>query len=67
MLGLLFFTVWELLREDPIVDLRLFGNRSFAVANVLMLMLGFVLFGTTVLLPEMVQQLYGYTATPRSE
>ena len=62
-LGLLLFTVWELLREDPIVDLRLFGNRSFAVANVLMLMLGFVLFGTTVLLPEMVQQLYGYTAT----
>ena len=61
--GLLLFVVWELLREDPIVDLRLLTNRTFAVANVLMLMLGFVLLGTTVLLPELVQQFYGYTAT----
>ena len=57
------FLVWELLREDPIVDLRLLTNRTFAVANVLMLMLGFVLLGTTVLLPELVQEFYGYTAT----
>lgn len=61
--GLVLFVVWELLREDPIVDLRLLTNRTFAVANVLMLMLGFVLLGTTVLLPELVQQFYGYTAT----
>ncbi len=61
--GLLLFLVWELLREDPIVDLRLLTNRTFAVANVLMLMLGFVLLGTTVLLPELVQEFYGYTAT----
>jgi len=46
--GLMLFVVWELLREDPIVDLRLLTNRTFAVANVLMLMLGFVLLGTTV-------------------
>ena len=35
--GLVLFLVWELLREDPIVDLRLLTNRTFAVANVLML------------------------------
>jgi DHA2 family multidrug resistance protein len=54
---------WELSRNHPIVDLRLFGIPSFATANVLMFALGFVLFGTTQLLPQMVQDLFGYTAT----
>jgi MFS transporter, DHA2 family, multidrug resistance protein len=57
------FVIWELRRADPIVDLRLFANRSFAVGNLLMFMLGFVLLGTTVLLPLFVQLLLGYTAT----
>jgi DHA2 family multidrug resistance protein len=62
-LGLLAFVVWELYQEDPIVDLRLLGQRNFAIANLLMLMLGFVLFGSTVLIPQLVQDLFGYTAT----
>jgi DHA2 family multidrug resistance protein len=62
-LGLLFFVVWELHQPDPIVDLRLLGQRNFAIANLLMLMLGFVLFGSTVLIPQLVQGLFGYTAT----
>jgi MFS transporter, DHA2 family, multidrug resistance protein len=49
------FVIWELRRADPIVDLRLFANRSFAVGNLLMFMLGFVLLGSTVLLPLFVQ------------
>ena len=57
------FVIWELRRADPIVDLRLFVNRSFAVGNLLMFMLGFVLLGSTVLLPLFVQLLLGYTAT----
>jgi len=57
------FVFWELRRADPIVDLRLFANRSFAVGNLLMFMLGFVLLGSTVLLPLFVQLLLGYTAT----
>jgi DHA2 family multidrug resistance protein len=62
-LGLLFFVVWELYQPDPIVDLRLLGQRNFAIANLLMLMLGFILFGSTVLIPRLVQELFGYTAT----
>jgi DHA2 family multidrug resistance protein len=62
-LGLVFFVVWELYRPDPIVDLRLLGQRNFAIANLLMLMLGFTLFGSTVLIPQLVQALFGYTAT----
>jgi DHA2 family multidrug resistance protein len=54
---------WELNHDHPIVNLRLFKIRSFASANVLMFALGFILFGTTQLLPQMVQTLFGYTAT----
>jgi len=60
--GLTAFVIWELRRPDPIVDLHLFRDRSFAAGNVLMFMLGFALLGTTVLLPLFVQTLLGYTA-----
>jgi DHA2 family multidrug resistance protein len=56
------FTVWELKHDHPIVDLRMFQRRSFAVANALMLMLGLALYGSTVLLPQYLQVLMGYTA-----
>ena len=55
--------IWELRHPRPIVELRLLGERNFATANVLMLMLGFVLLGSTVLIPQLTQQLLGYTAT----
>jgi DHA2 family multidrug resistance protein len=61
-LTLLGFVAWEWVRNDPIVDLQLFKNPAFAAANVLMFMLGFILLGTTVLLPLYVQSLMGYTA-----
>jgi DHA2 family multidrug resistance protein len=60
--GLLGALVWELTREDPIVDLRMLKERNFAVATFTMFMLGFVLYGSTVLLPIMLQTLMGYTA-----
>ncbi len=56
------FVLWELHHDTPIVDIRMFKRRSFAVANVLMLMLGVALFGSTVLLPQYLQVLMGYTA-----
>ncbi len=62
-LGLVAFVVWELRRADPIVDLRLLADRNFAVANLLMFVLGFVLLATTTLLPLFAQTLLGYTAT----
>ena len=60
--GLVAFVVWELRRDDPIVDLHLFRDRAFASGNLLMFMLGFALMGTTVVLPLFVQTLLGYTA-----
>ena len=53
---------WEFRVKNPVIDLRLFRNRNFSVSCVLMFMLGAALFGSTVLLPQMVQTLMGYTA-----
>ncbi|MCL2451054.1 MAG: DHA2 family efflux MFS transporter permease subunit, partial [Polyangiaceae bacterium] len=56
------FVVWEWRHPSPVVDVRMFERRSFAVANGLMLILGMSLFGSTVLLPQYLQVLMGYTA-----
>ncbi len=57
---------WELkqLREGnrPLLNLTLFTRRSFAISFVLMFVLGFSLYGTTILIPQFVQTLLGYTA-----
>jgi MFS transporter, DHA2 family, multidrug resistance protein len=50
----------ELTTDNPIVDLRVFKARSYAVGVFLMTVLGFVLFGSMVLLPIMLQTLLGY-------
>jgi DHA2 family multidrug resistance protein len=57
------FVIWELRTPHPIVDLRLLANRNFAFGNILMFMLGFILLGSTVLLPLYAQSVLGYTAT----
>jgi DHA2 family multidrug resistance protein len=50
----------ELTADDPVVDLRVFKERSYAVGVFLMTVLGFVLYGSLVLLPIMLQTLLGY-------
>jgi len=59
--------LWEILRQiraghKPILDLTLFRNRNFAISFTLMFVLGFCLFGSTVLIPQFVQSMLGYTA-----
>jgi DHA2 family multidrug resistance protein len=60
--ALLLAVFWEWRHKDPIVDLHLFRNRTFATANFLMFMLGFALLGSTLLIPLFAQTLLGYTA-----
>jgi len=60
--SLLFVIWWEWRHKDPIIDLHLFRERTFAVSNLLMFMLGFALLGSTLLLPLFLQTLLGYTA-----
>jgi len=60
--SLLFVIFWEWRHKDPVIDLHLFKDRTFATANLLMFMLGFALLGSTLLLPLFMQTLLGYTA-----
>jgi len=57
---------WELKQlrtgHRPIINLTLFKRRNFAISFCLMFVLGFSLYGTTVLIPQFVQTLLGYTA-----
>ncbi len=53
---------WELTVKDPVVDLTLLRERNFALANFFYFMFGFVLIGSTVLIPQLLQGLFGYTA-----
>ena len=61
--ALLALVVRELTYEDPVVDLPLLKDKNFLAANVVMFAVGFILYGTTQLLPQLVQSLLGYTAT----
>jgi DHA2 family multidrug resistance protein len=55
-------TFQELRHPNPVADVKLLGNRNFGIACMLMFMVGFALFGTTVLVPQLLQTLLGYSA-----
>ena len=54
--------VWELRAKEPVIDFRLLANRNFAIASTLFFVFGFGLFGSTTLIPQILQTLYGYRA-----
>jgi len=62
VVALVAVVVWELRQTDPVVDFRILKNRSFAVAAVTMYAVGFILYGSTALLPIFLQTMLGYTA-----
>jgi DHA2 family multidrug resistance protein len=61
--GLILAIYWELTRENPVVDLSLLKNRNFGISAFLMFMVGVVLLGSTVLIPQYLQLVMGYSAT----
>jgi DHA2 family multidrug resistance protein len=62
VLGLIGVVMWELRQPEPLVDLRLFTQRNYSMATFMMFAMGVVLYGTTVLLPILLQTQMGYTA-----
>ena len=54
--------VHQLRSKNPIIDLRVFKHRSYAVGVFLMTVVGFILYGSLVLLPVMLQSLFGYSS-----
>ena len=60
--SLVSFVLWEWRQEHPVVEVRLFRDRNFAVSNLMMMVLGMALYGSTVLLPLYLQVWMGYSA-----
>jgi DHA2 family multidrug resistance protein len=61
--GLIAFIPWELSRKDPIVKIQLYGQRNFLIANIFMMIMGVIVFGSTQFIPQLLQEVLGYTAT----
>jgi DHA2 family multidrug resistance protein len=53
---------WELRQKEPIIDFHVLKDRNYALATTAMLVLGFVLYASTALMPMFLQTLVGYTA-----
>ncbi len=62
LIGIIAGIFWELRQEHPVIDLRMLKNRNFAIATTAMFFLGFVMYASTVLIPQFLQQMMGYTA-----
>jgi DHA2 family multidrug resistance protein len=62
IVALVALVIRELKHENPIMDLRLLGKRNFATAVTFSFILGMVLNGSTILLPQFLQSDLGYTA-----
>ena len=61
------WVVWEWNHPNPIVEVKLFRNRNFATGMFFTFILGIVLFGTTVVIPQFLQLLLGYPAQKAGE
>lgn len=59
---LISLVIWEWFRRDPVVEVRLFKDFNFLSSNLMMFVLGILLFSSLVLMPQFLQTLLGYTA-----
>ena len=61
--GMIALVWWEWRQKDPLINLRVFRFKNFAICCFLMALVGGVLNANTVLQPQFMQQLLGWTAT----
>ena len=62
VIGLISFVIWELRHPNPIVNLRLLGDRNFLASGLIIYVAFAVLYGSNVDTPQMLQELFGYDA-----
>ncbi len=62
LVGLTAFVIREFMTDEPIVDFRLLGYRTFSAGVFVGGVLGFVLYGSLILLPLFMQELLGFPA-----
>ncbi len=55
------FVAWELHAEHPMLPMRFFRNRTFALANIGSLLMSFGMFGSIFLLAQFFQTVQGYS------
>jgi EmrB/QacA subfamily drug resistance transporter len=55
------FVLWELRAKEPMLPMRFFRNRTFALANVSSLLMFFGMFGSIFLLSQFFQTVQGYS------
>ncbi len=61
-ISLVTLAIWEWRNKNPLIDVHLFKNFNFLSANLMMFVLGVLLFSSLVMLPLFLQTLMGYTA-----
>ena len=54
---------WLLIAKKPIVNLLVFKDRNFSAGCVLIAAMGGILYASAVIIPQLAQQVLGYTAT----
>lgn len=60
--GFVAFLIWEITAENPIVNLKVFRHRGFAIASIIMPLVFGAFFSSVVLTPLWLQTNMGYTA-----
>jgi DHA2 family multidrug resistance protein len=53
----------EATAQHPVIDLSLYRKRNFAMSQLVMVVIGAALYSTTVMIPQFLQEMLGYTAT----
>lgn len=66
-IGMVGLITWEWRQKNPIMNVKLFRYKNFAICCFLMMLVGGVLNAATVLQPQFMQTLLGYTATKAGE
>jgi MFS transporter, DHA2 family, multidrug resistance protein len=62
VVGLGAFVIWELRHPDPMINLRLLGERNFLACGLIIYVAFAALYGANVATPQMLQELFGYDA-----
>jgi DHA2 family multidrug resistance protein len=63
IIGFVSFLIWELTAAEPIVNLRVFANRGYAIGSIVMCLCFGSYFAAVVIVPLWLQTNLGYTAT----
>lgn len=62
-IGFIIFLWRELTTQHPVIDIALYRSRNFSMTQLVMLVIGAALYSTTVMIPQFLQEIMGYTAT----